>query len=176
MSLAAKAGSLLVRAGKLLTNCLCCCVGQCPSGVSECQPQCACTGGNCVPCRNTACPNGQQDCGTGCTCSGGQCVGCRETACPNGDECGEGCSCVDGECVSGCYVAYCCSPDGQCGPNGDGCADFLGCQERWNAPAFFATGAEAQEFADNFNADNPSWQFGCGMYVFTEPCDGNPAP
>jgi hypothetical protein len=73
----------------------------------------------------------------------------------------------EGPCDTSCYVAYCCSPDGQCGPNGDGCADFLGCQERWNAPAFFATGAEAQEFADNFNADNPSWQFGCGMYVFT---------
>jgi hypothetical protein len=77
------------------------------------------------------------------------------------------CNKCSGPCDTSCYVAYCCSSDGLCGPNGDGCADFLGCQERWNAPAFFATGAEAQEFADSFNADNPSWQFGCGMYVFT---------
>ena len=110
MSLAAKAGSLLVRAGKLLTNCLCCCVGQCPNGIGECGPQCACSGGDCVPCRNTACPNGQQDCGTGCTCSGGQCVGCRETACPNGNECPEGCACVNGECVP---PVGCCCANGQ---------------------------------------------------------------
>jgi hypothetical protein len=112
MSLAAKAGSLLVRAGKLLTNCLCCCAGECPTGISECAPQCQCASGNCTPCRDTACPNGQQDCGPGCTCSGGLCVGCRETACPNGDECGPGCACVDGQCVpaGNCCINNACDP------------------------------------------------------------------
>jgi hypothetical protein len=51
-------------------------------------------------------------------------------------ECQQGCGC-SGPCDTSCYVAYCCSPDGQCGFNGDGCADALGCQERWNAPALW---------------------------------------
>ena len=117
---------------------------------------------------------------TGAACCCNKCSG----PCPNGvSECAPGCGCKDSQCVpcsgpcdTSCYVAYCCSPDGQCGPNGDACADALGCQERWNAPAFFATGAEAQEFADNFNADNPLWQFGCGMYVSTSQALGLECP
>ena len=157
---------------------------------ATCQPDTCCNG---ACCQGTSCSiKADVVCqqlggvfkGCGTTCAAGVCecpagqVLCGNVCCPEGQVCVDG-ECVlpcSGPCDTSCYVAYCCSPDGQCGFNGDGCADALGCQERWNAPAFFATGAEAQEFADNFNADNPLWQFGCGMVVSTSQALGLECP
>lgn len=111
--------------------------------------------------------------GTGQACCCNKCSG----PCDGENPCPPGCVCVDGECQespcsgpcdSSCFAAYCCSGDGQCGPNGDGCAEFLGCAERWNSPAYFATSAEAQAFADEFNANNPNTSPNCGMIVVVE--------